>query len=105
MGTGETTRRADSSRTSEYEVSVGLDLSLATGIELEESGTGFEGFQLDMTATYGAIESIQNQYRAICHPDGGMNAEGSAARLGYTALQGEPEFRLTRPEDIFDRVN
>ncbi len=66
---------------------------------------GYEGFRLDMTTSYGAIEAVQNEYRAICHPDGDMAASDSAARLGYTALVGEPELLLARPEELFDRLD
>ena len=64
-----------------------------------------EGYRLNMIMSAGATEFVHAQYRAICHPDGGLEAPGAAARLGYTSFDGEAEFRLSRPEDIFDRAN
>lgn len=72
-----------------------------------EGDGSWSGFRLDLTMPSGATEYVQNQYRAVCHPDGALDADSAAAaaRLGYTTFDGESEFRLNRPEDVFDRVD
>jgi hypothetical protein len=75
---------------------------------ISQNGSGgWEGFRLDLTQSAGVTEFVHNQYRAICHPDGGLDADtaAAAARLGYTRNDGPGEFTLGRPEDVFERVN
>lgn len=75
-------------------------------ISRNEAGGGYDGFRLDMTMPSGATEYVQNQYRAVCHPDGALDADTAAAarRLGYAPFDGEAEFTVARPEDVFDRA-
>jgi hypothetical protein len=75
-------------------------------ISQNESG-GWEGIRLDLTMPAGVTAFVENQYRAICHPDGALDVDtaAAAARLGYTRNEGEVEFKLSRLEDVFDRAN
>jgi hypothetical protein len=88
------------SYTSYFFCSAGFPAIIAEG----ESG-GWEGLRLDLTTEAGVTAFVHNQYRAICHPDGALDVDTSAAaaRLGYTHNDGE-EFRLSRPEDVFARL-
>lgn len=74
-------------------------------IVFEGEAGGWTGYRLDLTQSAGATTFIHNQYRAICHTDGALDAEGAAARLGYTRYDGEMEISVARPEELFDRVN
>ena len=51
-------------------------------------------------------EFMATQYGHVCHPDGGMQGDGAAERLGYRPLEnGEIRiFALRSPEAIFDRL-
>lgn len=73
----------------------------------ENASGGWSGYRLDLTMSAGVTAFVHNQYRAICHPDGALNGDSAAAavRLGYTRFDGDAEFTVARPEDVFDRVN
>lgn len=76
-------------------------------ILFESADGGFDGYRLDPTQVSGATTYIHNQYRAICHPDGALDADTAeaAARLGYSRYDGEAEIQVARPEDLFDRID
>jgi len=69
-----------------------------------ESG-GWEADRVDLLLSAGATEYMHNLYGHVCHPDGDLEAEGAAERLGYRRYEGEEtSFALTSPEAIFDRL-
>jgi len=70
----------------------------------EDSG-GWEAYQLDLLTGGVPEESLATLYAHVCHPDGGLEGDGAAARLGYTDRGGrDGAFQLRRPEEIFERV-
>jgi hypothetical protein len=48
------------------------------------------------------LESSASLYVRTCHPGADRDADGFAARFGYTAHEDTPDINLARPEDIFN---
>lgn len=62
--------------------------------------------RLDLIGGGVPAEFVNTQYGHICHPDGSLDGDGAAERLGYRRL-GEGEetvFTLRAPEEIFGRL-
>lgn len=74
-------------------------------ISTAEGGGGWEALRLDLTMSSGATEYITNVYGHVCHPDGELNSEGAAERLGYRRYEGQDHtIRLSAPEAIFGHL-
>jgi len=88
---------ASSSATSAGAGSVTLTLAPNAGTEVKATDRS--------AAIVRSREYVTAVYMHVCHPDGSLNREGAAERLGYRSVEGEDRtYRLSSPEAIFERL-